>query len=152
MRTLGLDPGLDGALAVFDSLRREITGVYDMPVDKLPNGRREIVEAKLANIIRAINPDHAFIELVHSMPKQGVASTFTFGTVYGCARGVLAALGVPTDRLPPQTWGRLVGLTKNSTSIIRASALFPNQAAEFTRHDRADAALIAVAGYRSITP
>jgi phosphoglucosamine mutase len=39
----------------------------------------------------------AVVELVHSMPKQGVRSTFTFGVAYGMARGTIAALQVLTQ-------------------------------------------------------
>lgn len=118
--------------------------------------RAVILEAALVALVRELRPDFAYVELVHSMPAQGVASTFTFGTGYGLLRGVLAGRGVPTTLIPPQVWGRLVALPRgDGGSRVRACQLFPAQAARFARkgdHGRADAALIALAGARQLNP
>lgn len=159
MRVLGVDPGLTGALALLDmpygQHRPPLLILEDMPTAKGGRGA-VILEAALAERIRQLRPDVAFVELVHSMPAQGVASTFTFGLGYGLVRGVLAGLGVPVTLIPPQKWGGLVQLPRcDDASRIRACQLFPNAADQLRRvrdHGRADAALIALAGYRLSSP
>ena len=51
----------------------------------------------------------AMIEKVHSMPKQGVASSFTFGKGYGFLLGCLTALEIPFEYVTPQKWQRYLG-------------------------------------------
>jgi hypothetical protein len=49
------------------------------------------------------------LERVHSMPGQGVASTFTFGQGYGWLQGIIAALGLPCIEIIPNRWMRCIG-------------------------------------------
>jgi hypothetical protein len=46
----------------------------------------------------------AVIEKVHSMPGQGVHSTFKFGMGYGGLRMALIAAGIPFIEATPQAW------------------------------------------------
>ena len=46
----------------------------------------------------------AVIEAVHSFPKQGVRSVFTFGQGYGQWLGILAAHEIPYIQVSPQKW------------------------------------------------
>ena len=46
----------------------------------------------------------AYIEKVHSMPAQGVVSSFKFGRSYGFLRGLLIALKIPFEEVTPQRW------------------------------------------------
>lgn len=155
---LGIDPGLTGALALLEVSgggRTVDVQFADMPTARVGKGS-VIIEAILAEQIRQLRPDSAYVELVHSMPSQGVVSTFTFGMGFGIVRGVLAALAVPTRYLPPQQWGRAVALPKgDDASRVRACQLFPAVAPQLRRvkdHGRADALLIALAGYRMGLP
>lgn len=104
----------------------------------------------MARIIRGLAPDVAYVEAVHSMPRQGIASTFSFGVSYGVLRGVLAATGIPWTLVTPQEWGRLVRLPKGPDAARqRVVQLYPQHSALFARardHDRADALLLAHAG------
>jgi crossover junction endodeoxyribonuclease RuvC len=162
MRVLGIDPGLTGAIALLDLSvsRGEITlRIEDMPILKTGSrgrSRNQVVEQGLANLVRDMKPEQAFLEQVHSMPRQGVASTFTFGLSYGIVRGVLAGLNIPITLLTPQKWGALVQLPRgDDASRVRASQLFPAEAGRFvakSAHGRSDAALIALAGVRTISP
>ncbi len=68
------------------------------------------------------------LEKVHSMPQQGVKSTFNFGTSFGYIKGVLEAFGIPYQEVPPQAWKKefnLIGTDKKA-SIACAKRLFPN--------------------------
>lgn len=139
---LGVDPGLTGALAWLDDNGR-LVDACDMPtVDGQVNC------AELAGIIRGLTPRLAAVERVHSMPGQGVSSTFKFGTSYGAILGVLGALQVPVRHVAPGVWKRQAGLIGAGKDASRGKAIdrWPDRHDLFRRkkdHGRADAALIA---------
>jgi crossover junction endodeoxyribonuclease RuvC len=54
------------------------------------------------------------IEKVHSMPKQGVASSFKFGRGYGGLRMALIAAGIPFEEVTPQAWQKALAIPKRS--------------------------------------
>lgn len=148
VRVLGLDPGLTGAVAVWDTALDALI-VRDMPVANKSGAnttRREVVPEWLANIIREWSPDVAWIEQVSAMPKQGVSSVFSFGVSYGIARGVLGALQVNTHFVTPAEWKRALRLSSDkSAARALASRLFSANAPEFARKcddGRAEAALL----------
>jgi crossover junction endodeoxyribonuclease RuvC len=127
--------------------------VVDMPSTIVKVGkshRRQISEFWLADILRVYQPDCAYLERVHALPKQGVTSSFSFGLSYGLVRGVLAALGISVQLITPQEWKRSfrLGPDKNEARLI-AARLFPANASSFTRakdDGRAEAALLALFG------
>lgn len=148
MRMLGVDPGLGGALALVDD-ELGLTVIQDMPVVQV--GKTRVVsEGMLREVIRDLNPNHALVERVHAMPKQGVVSSFNFGMGYGLVRGVLAGLGVPVALITPMQWKRAMhmGADKSEARVI-AARLFPLNAKDFSRvrdDGRAEAALLALYG------
>ena len=83
------------------------------------------------------------IEKVNAMPKQGVSSTFTFGTSFGFCQGLLVAAGIRFEFVTPRKWQKalncLTGGDKN-VSKARAQSLFPGVK---VIHANADALLIA---------
>lgn len=155
MATIGIDPGLDGAIAWVNDLGDTIT-VHDTPtftVQGARGNRREYNLALMGNLVRA-RPAKVYIELVHSMPGQGVRSMFTMGYGFGAWEGILAGLGVPYERVTPQRWKKLMladqGKDKDAARF-KAIQLFPTQANFFARKKddgRADATLIAEYGRR----
>lgn len=148
---VGIDPGLTGAVAII--WPTGTAGLWDTPtiVRSDPRKiRRECNAAQMVDILRPLADGAvAAIEQVHSMPKQGAASTFTFGTGYGTWLGILAALGIPYDRVTPRTWQKAVmGSVPpgKGASVAVALQLFPELAGCLTlkKHEgRADALLIA---------
>ena len=107
----------------------------------------------MGDILRGINPTVVVVENVHSMPKQGVASSFKFGRSLGAIEGVIGALSYPHVKMTPQAWKKEMSLIGKDKTASRALAkeLWPNQAEHFqlVKHDgRADAALIAEAHRR----
>jgi len=89
-----------------------------------------------------------YLEQVHSMPKQGVASCFDFGKSYGFITGCLTALQMPFELVTPQKWQKALNCqTKGDKNITKSKAqqLFPNR--KWTHAD-ADAVLIAEYGRR----
>ncbi len=79
----------------------------------------------------------AVIEQVHSMPKQGVSSTFKFGESFGFLRGILTASSIRHDSVTPAKWQGDLRCRKESADIAptehkrrlkaKAQQLFPSQ-------------------------
>lgn len=149
--TIGVDPGLSGAIALVDSYG-VLVAVHDMPVlnkDVSPQLLQHLFETEVYSG-RTLDEDTYFpvvIEDVHSMPKQGVASSFKFGRSKGVIEGFFAGAGLPIRYVAPSKWKRDLGLTNDKgVSRQRALELWPHQTAAFCRvkdDGRAEAALIA---------
>lgn len=130
---IGIDPGMSGGVALrFIASDSAVAYPFDTEA-----GMRECLEIYDASQM------FAMIERVHSMPRQGVASTFKFGQNYGFWRGLLIGLRIPFEEVTPRKWqtemGCLTGGDKN-VSKARAGQLFPNIK---VTHAIADALLIA---------
>jgi crossover junction endodeoxyribonuclease RuvC len=152
VRVLGVDPGATGALALLDTGLDALI-VADMPSARVRTGkasRRQVSEIWLADLIRAYEPDYAWVERVHALPGQGVTSSFSFGLAYGMVRGVLAAFRVPVTLITPNEWKRHFRLSSDkSEARLIAARLFPDSSQRFTRvsdDGRAEAALLALFG------
>lgn len=162
MTTIGIDPGLDGAVAILGY--ETVLGaagkplIYDTPtltVKGASGNRREYHLIKMASFLRPFAAcSVAYIENVHAMPGQGVRSMFTMGLGVGAWMGILAALEIPVTRVTPQRWKGVMldgmGHDKDA-GRLRAIQLFPTQAEVFERKKddgRADAILIAEYGRR----
>ncbi len=144
---IGIDPGLNGALCALD-LSGNIVDVIDTPT-----AGGEVIGALIIewvnNFIDPLMQETSVriaIERVHSMPKQGVASSFKFGKAYGVALGATAAW--PVTHVTPTEWKkafRLNGKPKDAARLL-AIEKWPSHAEAFSRKkdiDRAEAALIA---------
>ena len=149
MRIAGIDPGLSGAVCIFDVEKGTLT-ILDMPTVEVQSGKtvkRRLSEPMLAELLRPHEIDHVALEQVSAMPKQGVSSTFNFGQTYGAIRGVLAGLRIPTTMVAPAKWTRDMKVSGGKdANRQRAAQLFPAYAASFSRvkdDGRADAALLA---------
>ncbi len=148
MIVIGVDPGITGAIALFNSEKHTVE-VFDTPV-----AGGEIDYTGLASLMdfRFTLADFAYIEKVHAMPKQGVSSTFKFGTTLGAVMMAVAMCNVPRILVSPTEWKMRMGLNNDkSKSLKRAIELFPKSADSFKlkKHDgRAEAALLAWYGYR----
>ena len=150
-RTLGIDVGLNGAIALVQD--GELVGVVDMPtvtLDRNGKAKRQVSVPELVDIIKAFDPDEAYVEKVFAMAGQGVTSVFSFGRSLGVVEGVLTTLKIKTTLMTPQTWQKGLGMTGGKDgSRARAMELFPEQTALFKRvkdDGRSDAALIALWG------
>lgn len=145
-----IDPGATGAMATIGD--GQLLEVIDIPtVGRGKKGKQEINGSDLAQRIRLTileNPTAKFravIEDVHSMPKQGVASSFSFGQSFGVAQGVLQALSIPLTRVTPQKWKKHFSLIGSEKDAARGKVidLFPLAPVTLKKHTgRADAILI----------
>jgi crossover junction endodeoxyribonuclease RuvC len=150
-RTLGIDVGLNGAIALVQD--GDLIGVVDMPtvtLDRNGKAKRQVSVPELVDIIKQFDPNEAYVEKVFAMAGQGVTSVFSFGRSLGVVEGVLTTLKIKTTLMTPQTWQKGLGMTGGKDgSRARAMELFPEQTALFKRvkdDGRADAALIALWG------
>ena len=134
---IGIDPGKTGAVAILDD-----KGNY---INVLDFGQEGLMSALIdyAPVVK-----FAYLEKVHSMPGQGVVSTFSFGENFGWWQGVLGSLGIPYTTIRPQDWMKKYSLQKSSASdkpgLEVARVLFPEAPLRLKKHhNRADALLIA---------
>lgn len=141
MIILGIDPGASGAIGMLRYENGTLEGIGAMKLD--------VTERDISDYFAYQDrPLFAFIERVHSMPKQGVASSFKFGVSYGFLRGCLIAHEIPFEEVTPQKWQKFMGcLSRGDKNVTKAKAqqLFPE--IKIT-HAVADALLIAEYGRR----
>lgn len=97
MRYIGIDPGKSGAIVWED--RDGVVHAENMPEDV--HGLNQIAFV-------CASCDRAYIEKVHSMPRQGVKSTFTFGRNLGHIEMMLVSLGMPYKEVSPTVWQKAV--------------------------------------------
>ena len=82
----------------------------------------------------------AAVEKVGARPGQGTVSMFNFGKSAGYIEGVLSALGIPYQLVPPNKWKKefsLIGKDKQA-SIITCRKLFPELDLKRTERCRTD--------------
>lgn len=143
MRTfLGIDPGLGGGVAIIDADSRVIVCAH-MPI--FDGSKKSVDAAALAELLRPhVGGLFGAVEQVGAMPRQGVSSTFKFGTGFGQVLGVLAALGVPYLLAPPSKWKRSYGLgSEKDDARAMASRLFGVALDRKKDDGRAEALLLA---------
>ncbi len=152
MKVCGIDPGLSGALAIYDTDDTQLE-IHDMPtVEVLRNGKkkREVNASLVADIIAGKGIGAAYLERVGAMSKQGVSSVFSFGRSVGIIEGVIAAYAIPITIVTPQAWQKAVMVRGGKDgSRERAIELFPRDSEAFKRKKddgRSDATLIAYYG------
>lgn len=119
MRTvIGIDPGKKGAIVLYSR-----DGVGRVEPHKMPVKDGEInlygID-KIINPVLAISECFAFIEDVHSMPGQGVASMFSFGYSTGALHGILSYCNIPIYKVSPQRWKKVIlqGLGTDKAAAI----------------------------------
>ena len=110
---IGIDPGKKGGVAIISDKKTEAYAYSD-----------EV----LIELMKSIKDKEVVVclEYVHSMPKQGVVSTFSFGKSAGFIEGVLQAFSIPYQLIRPQRWKAefsLTGSKQKSVDVCRK--LFP---------------------------
>ncbi|HYC01631.1 MAG TPA: hypothetical protein VEC57_21045 [Candidatus Limnocylindrales bacterium] len=145
MITIGIDPGLTGAIAAVDQSGHY--EVHDLPVQR-DKSLAWIDGAELGRIVRAFGAAHymtGIIERVSAMPKQGVASSFGFGVNFGSVLGVIQGLGIRLELVTPAKWKREMALGSDKDAALhKARLLFPLADLRLKKHDgRAEALLLA---------
>ena len=118
--TIGCDPGSSGSVCLYcNELHKTKIIKLDKPIElTLP-------ELNTATVLFDLNHSKCYIEAVHSMPGQGVASSFKFGKVYGEIRTAIISLGIPVIDVTPQKWMKHFGFRrkKNETKTQRKNRI-----------------------------
>ncbi len=160
MKIIGIDPGLQGGIAILETATypkfkvethslEEAKPTYPvMALERLTLHTMPLIGDKDYDVqaIKNIFREHRDVALVcverqQSMPGQGLSSTFKTGQGFGILIGVLSALELRYEVVPAQRWQRqlFTGLkhgqdTKISSEIV-AKRLFPTT--DFRRSSRA---------------
>jgi crossover junction endodeoxyribonuclease RuvC len=159
---IGIDPGLTGAISVFDG-DGTLLEVHDMPqqvksTKRVRNGRGEMVDrhswevdaAAFGTIIhpgKFVEPVRVYIEQVGAVYRQDkqrgteahqpLHATFVFGEGFGVLRGVCEAYYGKGNliRVMPAVWKKHHGLLKTEKDMarIRAIELLPDAADKLKR-------------------
>lgn len=156
MIVLGVDPGLSGALAFYDSRSGDLE-LLDMPTLKAGTGGKRVIDIHaLVRIVaqRADYVDHGFVELVGTRPGEGAVGAFSFGEGYGALKGVLISHGIAVTFVRPAIWKKHLGVpAAKDGARARASQLMPRHADKWTRvkdDGRAEASLICLYAVRQL--
>jgi len=134
MMWIGIDPGQKGGYAV---IAKTETGqaVFAYPWDDsfFAMEMASLMQMKEHGIVAAV-------EKVGARPGQGTVSMFNFGKSAGYIEGVLSALGIPYQLVPPNKWKKefsLIGQDKQA-SIVTCRKLFPELDLKRTERCRTD--------------
>ena len=120
---LGIDAGFSGAWGMVDH-----HGKYVSCGDMLNNGKHILSRFVHGEIVQAIDRQdiQGVIESVHSMPGQGVSSSFKFGVAFGMAIAIMERINCPWTFVTPQKWKKDMGLTSDKNeSLNMARELWP---------------------------
>lgn len=160
---LGIDPGLSGALALYDPATQRILSIDDMPtwqsiVGKKTRKRIDAVRLlqhfdyfKMAGIRLAV------IEAVGGRPQQSASAGFVFGYTVGVVYMACVAVRLPITTTPSAVWKRIMkvpgkGSGDDRAIVARADELMPDDRELWRgqkgglKIDRAEAAVIAKYG------
>lgn len=126
---IGIDPGLSGGIAW-------IQGGQLLSAVRIPTvqaGKKTLLdESEIRALLKDwVGESYVYIEQVSAMPKQGVASMFTFGTGWGFLRGVVVGLGIGYSMVRPQAWQKeilagVAGKDSKGAAYLYASRRWPS--------------------------
>jgi crossover junction endodeoxyribonuclease RuvC len=169
MLYIGIDPGLTGAIAFYDSGLHDLVALHKMPVDRVEvneKNRGRINEHYLLDYFRGLAGALAVIERPEIRPlktrnkqdgtltarKPGAAGMFAFGEGYGIVRMGLIACGIRLVEIRPNAWKARMRVRGGKDESRRIAAeTFPAWAQNFKNKNSdgpAEAALMAVWGHR----
>ena len=151
MRIIGIDPGLNGAIAVLQN--NKVIEIHDIPVmtDGKKN-KRQLNSAQLVKLLKDNFQDETdtvvIVEQVNARPGQGVTSMFNFGQTFGAIKGICAALNLPIFFVRPAKWKKHFDLINSSKDASRTKAIemYPSISDQLSKKkdvNKSDAILIA---------
>jgi crossover junction endodeoxyribonuclease RuvC len=133
---IGIDPGKDGALVALNLEGEHVVTHLTKQDFTLPIGKgskREYDVGSMAKTILELHTTYGValvvIEKQHSMPLQGVASTFSTGMGYGMWLGIVGAFGIPLQVVGARAWQKRVLLgvpgEGKGRAVLLAKQRFP---------------------------
>ena len=141
MICIGIDPGKKGAYAVISNYA---VIVRPWENEQFIHDMVEYTDGMMQKVVAAV-------EKVGAMPGQGVTGMFNFGKSAGYIEGVLSALGIPYQLIPPATWKKefsLIGKDKAASvevckHLFPTVSLFPTERSRKESDGMSDALLLA---------
>lgn len=157
-RVLGFDPGISGGWALVGGKGQLlVAGVYPTRLIKRSGKTVKAIDGlALASLIENAEATHAFVENVHSRPRQ--QGQFTFGLNAGIIHGMVYANGLDVNLVAPTTWKSVFGIKReeNETKAQKKTEarkivqeIYPDHSDLFKRvmdDGAAEATLIALYG------
>lgn len=141
---IGVDPGsVSGALGALDD-----QGNYLEAFDIEHRDKHILALVFKSRILSVVDPKEGAeicMEQVHSMPNQGVSSTFAFGRAVGVISAVCELTRYPVHLVTPQRWKKHFHLSADKNeSLDMARYYWPEAKLNLKRHgNKAEALLIA---------
>lgn len=111
---IGIDPGKSGGIAFIGP---EGTKAY-----KMPDTDTDLWNCLLGIDFHNRHDTKTMLEKVHSMPKQGVSSVFTFGEGFGKLQMALCAADMSYEMVTPQKWQKALGVSPRKTGGDKGAA------------------------------
>lgn len=158
MIILGVDPGVNGAITVYCTEKRQFLHSMNYPTKFDKNNKKQIwvkmlyyaVNKLLLSYENQVDNIIAVLEKVHAMPAQGVSTTFSFGRNFGIIDAIINCALIESNiyYVRPVDWKRKFNLFHKPKAAAKQYILenYPEAKALITRADQADAALIALYG------
>lgn len=151
---LAADPGLSGALALYDGTELQVIDMPTMLRSVAGKDRRVIDERGVLDhmeLAALLGATVCLIEQVNGMPGQSGPAAFTFGYGAGVLATAAMAYRIPVERVPPARWKAAMQCPSDKTlARARASEVLPSYAHLWTRKKddgRSEAGLLAVYGW-----
>lgn len=119
---IGIDPGCSGALVALN-INGDHVDHINTPTMKVGGSSRVNGAAVHAWLSGLQTVSHGYLEQVHSMPGQGVSSTFNFGHAAGVVEGILQGMGIPYTLVTPKAWKKSAGLIGSDKDAARSRAI-----------------------------
>lgn len=101
MNYLGIDPGVNGGIAILQDQDVIYLSLTDKTYLDMFNWLKQ-----------SSTRGNCLIEKVHAMPKQGVKSMFTFGQIYGAMQMLVVSQKISYQLVTPREWQKELGITK----------------------------------------
>lgn len=140
----GIDPGsINGALGAIDSQGAYIEAFNIEHQDK--HILALVFKSRILSIVDPKEGAEICMEQVHSMPGQGVSSTFQFGRAVGVISAVCELTRYPVHLVTPQKWKKHFHLTADKDEALdMARYLWPEAKLKLKKDiNKAEALLIA---------
>jgi hypothetical protein len=159
----GIDPGTNGAVAIYCTDTQQIVDIEDMPFWYMSVGKKQrkrvdaIALMELFDRLNLLGVQLVVMEAVGGRPRQSASAGFVFGYTVGLTYMAIMYSKIMIETVPPATWKKLMNVpgkakAEDDDIMNRADELFPHNRAMFRGPkggkmiDRAEAAMLAKFG------
>jgi hypothetical protein len=141
MTTIGVDPGLKGALVKYDKATDMLEAIA-MPtmlvtVNKRKRARLDAVEMlNFLSMQMLIGVDIMVMEAVAGRKHQGAGAGIVYGFEAGVIYGISITLRLPVETVAPAIWKRILKVPGKALGLVgdvikRADTLLPNHTSQW---------------------